>query len=238
MHARAFVGGLDARHLVKSLRVKSGDRMDICDSLGTVYRARVDGVTVDSVTLSIESSRYEPPERPQIVMFQAISKNAAMDEAVARAAEAGASRMVPFTARRSPFEAMKKGVSRTTRWRAIARESSMLARRPYPLEVRDAASSFDEAMMGTVGDCVVLWEEEKKMSLADALPARAPRSVGLVIGPEGGLEAAEVDVMRSMGARSASMGSLNLRAQSAGAFAAMMIRNQYGLLAPLGSGDE
>jgi 16S rRNA (uracil1498-N3)-methyltransferase len=226
------ITGLDARHLTRSLRVKQGDAVKVSDCKGTIRTTRVQTIAQDSVVCRLDSSTYMSPERPQVVLFQAMARNTSMDEAVARAAEAGASRFVPFVSKRSPLEAIKKSGSRLDRWRTIARESSKVARRAYPLEVREPVHSFDESLLETVGACVVLWEDEVRKRFGEALPEEPPRSIGLVAGPEGGLSAAEVDVIRSMGARPASLGNLNMRAESAGSYATMIVRYHYGLLVP------
>jgi 16S rRNA (uracil1498-N3)-methyltransferase len=230
--ATAKMTGPEARHLTRSLRARQGDEVFLADGRGTVYETRIRTIAPDSTVFEVRSSAFFQPEKPQVVIFQAMSKNQSMDEAVARASESGAARFVPFTSRRSPVEALKKSQGRLARWRTVARESSKVARRPYLLEVRDPLKALDASIMETVGQCVLLWEGEEKRSLADALPDSPPRSLGIVVGPEGGFEASEADVIRSLGARTASLGSLNLRAESAGSYATMLARFRYGLLVP------
>ena len=229
----------DTRHLTRSLRAREGDHLFIGDGIGTIYEARLGSTADDPVRCSIVSEEYMTPEKPQVALFQAMSRNQAMDDIVARAAEAGASRVVPFTSRRSPVEAVRKSAGRMDRWRTIARESSMVARRAWPLEVRAPLPCLpDEAAIRTVGECVVLWEEEDRRAFAGALPAEPPRSLGLVVGPEGGLEESEVDVLRTLGARTASLGELNIRAQSAGSYAVIIARYHYDLLLPGARADD
>jgi len=232
------ITGADARHLVKSLRVRQGDAVTTGDANGTLYEAVIESSLQDTVTMRIVSRRYLPPERPQVVLFQAMPRFTAMDEAVSRAAESGASRVVPFVSRCSPLEAVRKSGSRLGRWQSIARECSKTSRRAWPLEVRaPVAGLIDKTMLDTVGCCVVFWEAETR-ALSDVLPDEPPRSIGIVIGPEGGLEPAEVDVMRTLGCKTASLGALNIRSEGAGSYAAILIRYHYGLLARGGSPVE
>lgn len=235
----AHLRGADARHLVKSLRARVGDTVLICDAMGTVYTTSLTWSLQDRVTVSLHSNAYHAPERPQVVLFQAMGKNAAMDELVSYAAEVGISRIVPYAGRRSPLEALTRGKNRIGRWSAIARESSRLSRRPYPLEMRSPVEELDESVLGKTACRLVLWEEEKEVPLSEALPAAAtPISVALIAGPEGGLDPAEISVLRSLGARTVSLGLLNLRARSAGPVAAAITRNHYGLLAPGAGGND
>jgi len=233
--AQIDLSGGDAKHLLRSLRAKQGDIVCLGDSKGTVYSTRILSITPESATCKILESDYLSPERPQVVVFQAMPKNQAMDEVVARAAESGAARVVPFMSRRSPVEAVRKAGSRLERWRTIARESSKTARRPWPLEVREPLADFiDKKLLESVSSCVILWEEEEVRRFESALPEHPPRSIGLVVGPEGGFDSGEVDLIRSMGATSASIGRLNVRAESAASYASMLVRYHYGLLIPKG----
>ena len=227
------ISGPDARHLTRSLRAREGDCVIFGDGIGTLYRARLGSTMAEPVRCQILSVTYLQPERPQLVIFQAMSKNQAMDETIARAAESGASRVVPFVSRRSPVEAVKKSAARLERWRSIARESSKVARRAWPLDVRTPLPGpLDEVAVRTVGACILLWEGEERRSFAEALPEAPPRSIGMIVGPEGGLDESEVDVMRTLGARTASLGVLNIRTESAGSMAVAIARFHYGLLSP------
>ena len=77
---------------------------------------------------------------------------------------------------------------------------------------------------------LVLWEDETTQGLRDhlqtfeALPAR----INLLVGPEGGLEAAEVEELRQIGAQSISLGARILRTETAGLAALAMVLYQSG----------
>jgi 16S rRNA (uracil1498-N3)-methyltransferase len=80
---------------------------------------------------------------------------------------------------------------------------------------------------------LVLWEHESSMGLREALPDTPPESIGLVVGPEGGFESDEVDLLAQRGAVPVSLGDLILRTETAGPYVAMLIRYNYNLLEPL-----
>ncbi len=93
-------------------------------------------------------------------------------------------------------------------------------------EVIEAASRVDEAVpygalfVRLAGQRIVLWEEARGPHLLDA--ARED-DVSLVVGPEGGLTAEEIDVARQHDAVIASLGSRILRAETAGIAAVAML---------------
>jgi 16S rRNA (uracil1498-N3)-methyltransferase len=61
---------------------------------------------------------------------------------------------------------------------------------------------------------VVLWEREAGVPLADALPGPGV-AITLLVGPEGGLEAQEVQRLTDAGFVSAHLGPFTLRAETA-----------------------
>ena len=77
--------------------------------------------------------------------------------------------------------------------------------------------SFDGAIarMKVHDLLIVCWEEEKKFSLKEAL-SRDAASIGIVIGPEGGFEAQEIERLRGIGGVSVTLGPRVMRTETAG----------------------
>src|SRR5659263_598270 len=95
------ITGADARHLVKSLRVRQGDAVTTGDANGTLYEAVIESSLQDTVTLRIVSRRTLPPVGPEALPFPAMRRLPATDEADTRAAESGASGVAPDVSRRA-----------------------------------------------------------------------------------------------------------------------------------------
>lgn len=183
--------------------------------------------------MKVESCETVAGEIPAVTLIQAVSDPRRMDEVVARAAETGIARIVPFVSPRSRAGARERGESRLERWRKIAREASMVALRARLLEVDDLEGwPMYGKVLSPHGLDIVLWEGEVVADLSGMLPADPPRSIGILVGPEGGFAQEEVEELETAGARTASLGDLILRAESAGSYAAMLIRYHYGLLSP------
>jgi 16S rRNA (uracil1498-N3)-methyltransferase len=83
-------------------------------------------------------------------------------------------------------------------------------------EVTDVLS-FNDAMvhMKAHEHVIVCWEEEKQTSLKETLQGDFS-DIGIVIGPEGGFETAEVEKIRDLGGVSATLGPRILRTETAG----------------------
>ncbi len=225
--------GGEAAHIARSLRCRPGGEILVSDGAGRVYRVRLQSVEPREVRGSVAGEERFAEERPRVVLLQALGRPAKMDEAVALAAEAGISRLVPFAAPRSPEGSLEKSASRLDRWVKIAVEASKVARRPRPLAVeRPVPWPPGGPVLAGQDLNVLLWEDERESALEDVLPAEAPVSLGIIIGPEGGFDSSEAALLKSEGAVAAGFGDLILRTQTAGPLAAAVVRYHYGLMRP------
>lgn len=232
---RVKLTGEDARHLSRSTRAKVGDRLLVGDGRGTLCRATIASVQKNEVLALMEAPVRVEKEVPAITVYQAVSRPSSMDEAVYRAAEAGVDIVVPFISARSGVGAASAAGERVSRWAKIARESSKVARRAWQLGVNEPLAgppSADE--LGGHELAVVLWEDEREAALSSVLPEGPPSTVAIVTGPEGGFSTDETLSMVRDGAVAVGLGSLVLRAETAGAYAAMLVRYSYGLLGARG----
>lgn len=74
-----------SRHIAKSLRMKKGDMVTVCDGAGTDYGCIIDEITKDSVTLSVcykQASSSEPSikvslyqEFPRVIKWRILFRN-------------------------------------------------------------------------------------------------------------------------------------------------------------------
>lgn len=232
-HGSVTLKGSEAGHLSRSLRARVGDEVLVGDGAGRRYRVKLGTVRRDLVEGSIESAETVEVEVPRLVLYQALARPVSMDEAVERAAESGVSSLVPFVSPRSPEGSERSASSRIPRWRKIALEASKVARRAWPLTVGDPLVwPLGPSHLGEQELSILLWESEVGRGLAGVLPESPPRSIGIIVGPEGGFSEEEAALISSAGASPAGMGDLILRTESAGSCAAMLIRFHYGHLEP------
>jgi 16S rRNA (uracil1498-N3)-methyltransferase len=120
-----------------------------------------------------------------------------------------------------------RGAKRLERWERIVREAAGQCRRSHlprlvpPQPFAAALAACDEELR------LLLWEEESR-PLAEVLPPAPPRSVALLIGPEGGLTVAEVAAARAAGFVPVRLGPRILRTETAGLAAAAVLQYLYG----------
>jgi 16S rRNA (uracil1498-N3)-methyltransferase len=225
----AVLHGDEARHAAQVLRLKAGERLLVADGRGRVAEATAVAVSRDEVRAKVTAVRTVPPQRPALTVVVGLVKGGKLDLVVQKLTELGVARVAPALCRRSvvAWDAAKRAAARD-RWAAIALAAAKQSRRALVPEIAPVAALADQ-VAAAPPPRLVCWEEGGR-PLSAALPAEAPAALTLVVGPEGGLEAAEVAACRAAGAEPVSLGPLVLRAETAAIATAAAVAFRYGHL--------
>ena len=198
---RAVIEGADAGHLVRSLRARAGEQIEVVDPAGAILTVRLDAVSrerVEGAIIAEREHRAEPQSRITIAIANLPAP--ALELVLSRCTELGAFSFHVFQADRS----VARG-ARPERWATICREAAMLAGR---LRVPPVAgpSTLDEVLSSAEHPLFLVRDAPQR--LADL---REQRDLTLLIGPEGGWSEREL----ALAPLQASLGRLNLRADTA-----------------------
>lgn len=230
--ARFFVdqspaGGLitlssgDARHLLKVLRARPGDKFTALHA-GVAYTCVLQEGAVGRVVAEAPAAG-EPPIH--LTLFQGLAKGEKMESVIQHGTEVGVGVYVPVQTARSVVRLEdQKAVERVERWQRIAREAAEQCRRGSVPPVEPVTSWRSAASRAGAFDLAVVPWEEGGVPLRQAL-AQVPgaRRIALYIGPEGGLTADEVTETTRHGAIAVTLGPRILRTETAGLAAASAI---------------
>ena len=212
----------DARKLATVLRKRSGDRVQVVDSGGVAFGATLDVEGRDGRDVRVRATLDERLDRDgvetalRVTIAQAVPKGQKMDVVVEKATELGAHAIVPVRSARVIGHDTSPG--KVERWRRIAKSAAQQSGR---LRVPEVADVHDwDALLATFAryDRVyVPWELAEPAPLRDVFERElaGARSVLVVIGPEGGFSADEVERARDAGARAISLGRRILRTETA-----------------------
>jgi 16S rRNA (uracil1498-N3)-methyltransferase len=221
---RATLTGPDASHLSRALRALVGETIVIVEDGRVEHGVALDEVTPSRVSGAIVWSRPAGGEpRLAVHVLQAVPAQA-MDATVEALTEAGAATIRPILTHRTVSRPdPSRVVHRLERWRAIAREAAQLAGRASPPEVHSILPLGD-ALAGLppgtrIFACVI---DEDAAAIRNAVPA-PPADIGLVIGPEGGLDTADLRVLEDSGAFRVHLGPRTLPSRLAGAIATSLL---------------
>ena len=230
----AFITGEDVKHIGKVLRLDIGDEVMLCDGAGMDYLARIEDVQKDVVQLAILQSIPSITEPAHVVtLYQGLPKAGKMELIIQKCVELGLYSLVPVAALRSIVKTnIKEFESKRIRYQRVAYEAAKQARRGIIPQITELSSSFQEADMRQHDLLLIADEEERSSSLKTVLLAHpGALNIGLVIGPEGGLERSEIDALKKKGGICLTIGPRILRTETAGMAALAMILYELGDMA-------
>lgn len=215
------ISGQDASHIAKVLRLASGDEITLCDGEGIDYLGKIEKAMPDEVVVSIESALPCPTEsKISVTVFQCLPKAAKMDFIIEKCTELGASGIVPVSSARCvvKIEDSKKEEKKLSKWQKCADEAAKQCKRGVIPTVSNVISLAEAADMIADFDLVIhACEFEEKTSLKAALTQNIEaKKIGIFIGPEGGWEMAEAELLKEKGAVAVTLGKRILRTETAG----------------------
>jgi 16S rRNA (uracil1498-N3)-methyltransferase len=220
-----LLGGDEGRHAARVRRLTVGEAVLVADGAGTVAECTVAEVLPDALRLAVLRRRFEPAAVTRLVVVQALPKGDRAELAVEVLTELGADEIVPWAASRSVVQWHgARGDKALAKWRRTAREAAKQSRRARVPEVAALASTEQVADRLARG-CGLVLHEDATARIAD-VPLEDAGELVVVVGPEGGLAAAELDAFRAAGAVPVRLGAQVLRTSTAGAaaLAALSVR--------------
>jgi 16S rRNA (uracil1498-N3)-methyltransferase len=201
----------EARHVLKVLRGRDGDPLEVVDADGRLFLAEL-GAGDEARVLEV----LEGYEEVGLSLYQAVPKGGRMDLVVEKATEVGATRIVPLLTERG---LVRPGDAKVGRWRRVAEAAARQSLRMVVPEVTQPVS-FSEAVREAGGEGVLL-HNEPDLAPLEALVS-APAS--LFVGPEGGWSEEELQAAEEAGLALAQLGPYRLRSETAGVVAAARAR--------------
>ncbi len=220
------ITGSEARHISRVMRHEAGNVIAVVDGAGGERQVELTAVSADRVAgrvLADMKCVREPKHR--VAIAQAVLKGDHLAQVCAQATELGVSRIIPFLSTRTVG---RLSPARLERLRAVSLSALKSSTRtilpaidvPVQLErLRNLTDEFDQVL--------VAYEDEVGAGLGAAL-RRDARSVLVVVGPEGGFEPAEIDMLKDAGAALFTLGPRRLRAETAATAAVTMTLSLLG----------
>ncbi len=218
-----LLDGSEGRHAGVVQRRGPGERIDVVDGCGVRVLGRVARVSPEGVLLDVEDVLREAPAAPTIVLAQALAKGDRDEMAIEAATELGVDAVVPWQADRSVVVWRgERAVKSRARWLGTVRAATKQSRRARVPVVEQAVDSAGlaarAAAVVAAGGVALVLHEEATTPLHDVpLPAPGgPVELLVVVGPEGGITAGELDRLAAAGAVPVLLGPLVLRTSTAG----------------------
>lgn len=227
--------GEDAFHIARSLRMAVGDGLTVCDGEGRDYSCRLTKIRDSQVDCEILESAACPAEPPyKVTVYQALVKGERLDVAIQKSVEFGATAIIPFESSRCivRMKGEKEG-SKSQRRRRISAEAAKQCGRGIVPEVSEPLS-FKE-MLVEASKCdlsIFCYEKEGDRMLGatlESLRSDPPKSIAIVVGPEGGFSPEEAEMAENAGLSLLGLGRRILRTESAAAFVLACLSSEFEL---------
>ena len=227
---RLRLDAAEAHHALDVLRLGAGDRLTVFNGRGEEATAEIARAGKGSLELRTLSKAKTPPLGCAITLGQAIPKGKNMDLIIEKATELGAAAIQPLLSERTiaqyePGEAARK----VEKWQRVAIEASKQCGQNWvpaiekpltPKELFHSPPRFDLLLIASLQPD----SRPLKSVLADA--GAHPRSVLVLIGPEGDFTPAEVGLAKSQGCRPITLGPIILRTETAAIYCLSVLSHE------------
>lgn len=215
-----------ANHVGRVLRMKVGEPLILFNGEGGAYQCEIDVITKHAVTVRLLSFIEGNAQSPlTIKLGQSVSRGERMDYAIQKATEVGVTSVTPIWAERCEVKLNGERLEKQLRrWQQIAISACEQCGRNIipvintPMTLTDWLASRDTEL-----NFVLHHRTERQLSGYDA-----PQSVSLLIGPEGGLTAAEIAQATQSNFHPLALGPRVLRTETAPVVAISLMQYCWG----------
>ncbi len=211
----------NARHAVKSLRIRKGETLVLCDGKKQDFICEVKDVYTDSLMLSlIEAVQNKAEANVKVTLYQCLPKADKMELIVQKAVELGVTEIVPVVSSRCIANYSGKEDKKVGRFNKISLEAAKQCGRGIIPNVA-MPIKFEEAVKTAKGTKIFCYEnggEHFKNILNEDI-----KEVSILIGSEGGFSEEEAKLASENGFTCASLGKRILRTETAGLSALSII---------------
>jgi 16S rRNA (uracil1498-N3)-methyltransferase len=215
-----------SQHLSRVLRMKEGDAIILFDGKGGQYPARISAIRRASL-LAITGD-FEAIERESGLCLHlgiALSRGERMDWVVQKATELGVTSIAPLATERTAVKLSAQREDKKLRhWQQIASSAcEQCGRNRLPQII--PPQTLEQWLPGVRADARLVLHHRAGNTHPGHL---APTSAALLVGPEGGLSAAEIASAELAGFRCLQLGPRVLRTETAPLAAIAILQARWG----------
>ncbi|WP_040820459.1 16S rRNA (uracil(1498)-N(3))-methyltransferase [Nocardia jiangxiensis] len=218
----AILAGPEGRHAATVRRIRVGEPITLSDGAGVLASSEVVAAQKDRLELRVLDRILAAPVAPPVTVVQALPKSDRSELAVELMTEAGADVVVPWQAARCVANWEGKARKGVDKWRAAARSAARQSRRAFIPEIAELYRTSDVLALvreTKADNGIVVALHESGTARFVSLPLASASRIVLIVGPEGGLDDAELTALADAGADIALLGPTVLRTSTAAAVA-------------------
>ncbi len=223
---KVTVEGGDAKHLKTILRAQPGDKISVVTE-SKEYIAEIESINKeDLICTLIEETVTNNETKINITLCQGIPKQTKMETIIQQNVELGVKSFIPLITERTVVKLNEKNreQKKLDRWQKIAKESAKQSKRNIIPEVNDimTVKELIEKLKTEDAMVIVPYELEDVKLLKDVLQ-EPKQNYYIIIGPEGGFDINEIEMLQEIGAHIVTLGKRILRTETAGVVTSAII---------------
>lgn len=222
------IQGQDVNHIKKVLRAKIGDELQICNSQnGENFLCDIEEIKNEDILCKIKQKIEEKVESNiEVTIFQGLPKADKMEYIIQKSVELGVYDITPVEMKRCVVKLDEKDKNKKQlRWQKISEVAAKQCGRDIIPQINKIINIKNICELIKKYDIVlVAYENEKQNTLKEQLNLIKEKmeklksdeliKIGIVIGPEGGLEEQDVEILKENGAKIITLGKRILRTET------------------------
>lgn len=228
---RIIILGQDVNHIKKVLRFQIGNELQICNNQsGENFLCEIEEIKKEEIFCKIKEKIDERIESNiEVTIFQGLPKTDKMEYIIQKSVELGVYDITPVEMKRCIVKLDDKDKNKKVlRWKKISEVAAKQCGRDIIPQINDVINVKNMCALIQKYDIVLLaYEKEKENSLREQLKLTKEKytrnsqesqdnkvRIGVIIGPEGGLDEKEVADLESNGAHVITLGKRILRTET------------------------
>lgn len=221
-----IIEGEDVKHISRVLRSRENDKLEVCDMDNNEYICEIKEINKDNILLDIiEKVNIKRESNLKVKLYQGMPKGTKMELILQKLTEIGVDEIVLVQTKRSVTKIdNKKEDKKIERWERIIYEAAKQSKRGK-IPKLTGVLTFKEALADMQNNDLNIcpYENERTISIKEAIKDSSANTIGIFVGPEGGFEEEEVEKIQEIDGKVVSLGPRILRTETASVVASSIV---------------
>lgn len=214
--------GSDVKHITNVLRMQRHEKIQVCNQeTAKNYIVEIEEIQKEKIITNIlEELQTNTESNVKIDLYQGLPKADKMEFIIQKTTEIGIHSIIPVDMERCVVKLEEKEVKKKIeRWQKIALAAAKQSKRDKIPQVKDKMKLKEViSKLQEYDKFLIAYEEELEHTLKQELQNMEKKEnykIGILIGPEGGIDRKEIELLYANGAIVITLGKRILRTETA-----------------------
>lgn len=219
---KIYIQGSDVKHISSVLRLEKEEKIQICNKETMQnYIVEIEQIEKDKIiTKIIQKLETNIESNVEIHLYQGLPKADKMELIIQKTTELGIYKITPIDMVRCIVKLEEKEEKKKIeRWQKIAESAAKQSKRNIipkiesKIKIKELINKIQE-----YDSFIVAYEEETNNTLKQVLKQLENKNtykIGILVGPEGGIDSKEIELLKQNGATIVTLGKRILRTETA-----------------------